>query len=151
MSSWTAACQASLSFIISWSLLKLMSIESVTPSNHLILCQPLLFLLSIFHHDFFPQWFGSLFQVGSQSIGASASASVLPMNIQHWFSLGLAGLIPLLSKALLKVFYRTTVWSINSSVLSLVYGPTLTSVHNYWENHSCDYTDLCHQSDVSAF
>ena len=41
--------------------------------------------------------------------------------------------------------------SINSSVLNLLYGPTLTSVHDYWKNHSCDYTDLCWQSDVSAF
>ena len=77
---WTAACQASLSFTISWSLLKLMSIESEMPSNHYILCHPLLFLPSIFQAS------GSflksqLFTSGGQSIGVSASASVHPMNI----------------------------------------------------------------------
>ena len=77
---WTAACQASLSFTISWSLLKLMSIESVMPSNHLILCCPLLLLSSIFPSI-------GAFSNGGQSIGASASPSVLPMNIQGWFSL----------------------------------------------------------------
>ena len=78
---WIATCQASLSFTISWSLLKLMSTESVMPSNHLILCHPLLLLPSIFPsiRVFSNEW---LFTSGGQSIGASASASVLPMNIQ---------------------------------------------------------------------
>ena len=78
---WTAAHQASLSFTISWSLPKLMSIELVMPSNHLILCYPLLLLPSIFPSiRVFPMsW---LLASGGQSIGASASASVLPMNIQ---------------------------------------------------------------------
>ena len=80
----------------SQSLLKLMSIESVTPSNHLILCHPLL-LPSIFLsiRVFTNEW---LFTSGGQSSGASASASVLPMNIQDLFPLGLTGLIFLLSK-----------------------------------------------------
>ena len=81
---WTAACQASLCLTISQSLLKFMSIESVMPWNHLILCCPLLLLPSIFPSiRVFPvnQFFAS----GGQSIGASASASVLPMNIQGWF------------------------------------------------------------------
>ena len=89
---WNAAHQDSLSFTISQSLLKLMSIESVTPSNHLTLHHPLLFLPSFFPRIrvFFPIiW---LFASGGQSIGASASASVLPMNIQSWFPLGLTGL-----------------------------------------------------------
>ena len=88
---WTAAHQPSLSFTISQSWLKFMSIESVMPSNHLILCHPLLLLPSIFPsiRFFFPM--SQLFASGGQSIGASASASVLPMNIQGWFPLGLTG------------------------------------------------------------
>ena len=79
---WTAARQASLSITNSQSLLKLISIESVMPSNHLILCCPLLLLPSIFPNirGFFPM--NQLFASGGQSIGVSASASVLPMNIQ---------------------------------------------------------------------
>ena len=86
---WTAAGQASLSFIIDWSLLTLMSAQSVMPSNHLILCHPLL-LPSIFPsiRVFSSE---SLFTSSGQSIGASASASVLPMNIQGLFPLGLTG------------------------------------------------------------
>ena len=87
---WTAARQASLSFTISRSLLKLMSIESMMPPNHLIFCHSLSscsqpFLAS---GPFLSQPFAS----GGQTIGASASASVLPMNIQGWFPLGLTGL-----------------------------------------------------------
>ena len=91
---WTAAHQASLSITNSWSLLKFMSIESMMPSNHLILCHPLLLLPSIVPSiRIFPmsQYFAS----GGQSIGASISASVLPMTIQHWFPLGLTGFISL--------------------------------------------------------
>ena len=91
-----------------------------------------------------------LFASGDQSIGASASASVLPMNIQGWFPLGLTGLISLQSKGLSRVFSNTTVWSI-SSALSPLYGPTLTSLLDCWKNHSFDCTDLCQQSNVSAF
>ena len=85
---WTAAHQAPLSFTNSRSLLKPTSIESVMPSNHLILCRPLLLLPSIFLSiSVFPvsQFLAS----GGQSIGASASASVLPTNIQGWFPSGL--------------------------------------------------------------
>ena len=89
----TAARQASLSFTISQSLLRLMSTESVMPSNHLILCPPLLLLPSIFHS--IRVFSESVFASGGQSIGVSASASVLPMNIQDWFPLGLTGLISL--------------------------------------------------------
>ena len=104
---WTAARQASLSITISWSLLKLMSIEAVMPSNHLILCQPLLLLPSIFSsiRIFYMSW---LFIPGSHSIGASAS--VFPMNIQGWFPLALMGLISLLCKRLSRVFSSITVW-----------------------------------------
>ena len=100
---WTAARQASLSFTISLSLLKLMSIKTVVPSNLLILCCCLLLLPSIFPIiRIFPvSW---LLASGSQRIGASASASVLLMNIQCWFPLELTGLISLLSKGLSWVF-----------------------------------------------
>ena len=99
---------ASLSFTISQSLLKLMSIELVMPSNHLVLCCPLLSC---------PQSFSAsesflisqLFASGGQSTGVSASASVLPMNGQDRFPLGLTDLITLQSKGLSRVFYNSTV------------------------------------------
>ena len=100
----TASCQTSLSFTISGSLLKLMSIESVMPSNHLILCCPLLLLPSVFPSI-------RVFSHGpssDQSNGASASASVLPVNIQSWFPLELTSLI-LPSKGLSRVFSNATV------------------------------------------
>ena len=93
---WTAARQASLSFTISQSSLKLMSIESVMPSNHLILCCPL--LLSIFP-ALGSLLMSQLFASSGQSIGAPASASVLPMNIQGLFLLELTGLIPGLGRS----------------------------------------------------
>ena len=92
---WTAPHQASMSFTISQSLLKLMSIESVMLSNHLILCRPLLLLPSIFP-SIRDSPVSQLFASGGQSIGVSAPASVLPMNIQGWFPFGLAGLISFL-------------------------------------------------------
>ena len=73
-----------------------------------------------------------------QSIGTSASASVLPMNIQDWFLLGWTGLISLQSTGLSRVFSNTIVQSINSLELSLLYGPTVTCIHDYWKNHSFD-------------
>jgi len=105
---WAAALQASLSFTISLRLLKLMSIELVMPSNHLILCWPLLLLPSIFP-SFRVFSNESALRFCGQSIGVSASASVLPMNIQGWFPLGLTGLIFLLSKGLSRVFSNITV------------------------------------------
>ena len=85
VTSWTVALQASLSINNSWSLLKLMSTELLMPSNHFILCCLLLLLPSIFPPSgSFPM--NQFFTSGRQSIGASASASVLPMNIQGWFS-----------------------------------------------------------------
>ena len=105
---WTTAHQASLSFTVSQNLLKLMFNESMMPSNHLILCHPLLFLPSIFPRirSFPVSW---LFTLCGQSTGASASASVLPMNIQDWFPLGWTGLIFLEPKGLLRVLSNITV------------------------------------------
>ena len=94
-------------------------------------------------------WF---FTLCGQSIGASASASVLPMNIKGWFSLGLTSLISLLSKGLSRVLqhHRTLksppapqLKSINSSVLSLIYGTSLTSIHDHWKTRNFDSMDLC--------
>ena len=83
------------------------SIELVMPSNHLILCCPLLLLPSIFPHWSFPM--SQFFTSGGQSVGASASALDLPLNTQDWFPLQLTGLISLQSKGLTRVFSSTTV------------------------------------------
>ena len=108
MTPWTTAHHASLYVTNSWSLLKLMFIESVMLSNHLILCHPHLFLPSIFpaSGSFLNSQF---FASGGQNIGASASASVLPMNIQDQFSLGWTGWISLQPKGFSRVFSNTTV------------------------------------------
>ena len=79
-----------------------------------------------------------LFTSGGQSIGASASVSVLPTNIQGWFPLGLTGLISLLSEGLSRAFSSTTIRRYNSSAPSVLYRPALTSIHDYWKNHSFD-------------
>ena len=179
-----------------------MSIESVMPSNHLILCRPLLLLTSIFPNissvqfscsvvsnslwpyesqharppcpsptpgvytnpcpssrwchpaisssviPFFscPQSFPALGSFpmsqlvawGGQSIGVSASTSVLPMNTQDWSPLGWTGWIFLQSKGLSRVFTAPQFKSISSSVLSFLYSPTLTYIRDYWKNQSFD-------------
>ena len=128
---WTAALQASLSITNSWSLLTFMSIESVMPYNHLILFHPLLSCLQSFPAlGSFPM--NQFFAAGGQSIGVSASASVLTMNIQDWFPLGLIGLISLQSKGLSRVQNH------QFFTLSFLYGPTLTCIHDNWKNHSFD-------------
>ena len=113
--------------------------ELVMPSNHLILCRSLLFLPSIFPsiRVFSSE---SLLPSGGQSVGASTS--VLPMNIQGWFPLGWTGLISLQSKGLSRVFSSTTIqkhqfFSAQTSLWS-----SLTSIHDYWKNHSFNYMDL---------
>ena len=101
----TVAHQAPLSITNSWSLLKLMSVESVMPSNHLILCCPLLLLPSIFPASgSFPM--SQFFTSGGR---VSASASVLPMNTQDWSPLGWIGWISLQFKGLSSIFSNTTV------------------------------------------
>ena len=92
-----------------------------------------------------------LFASGGQNIGVSASASVFPMNIQHWFPLGWTGWISLKFKGLSRVFSNTTVQKHRFLVLSFLYSPTLTSIHDYWKNHSLDWTYLCWQNNISAF
>ena len=132
---WTVTCHISLSFTISWSLLKCMSIESVMPTisssfNPFSSC-PQSFPKS---WSFPVSW---LFASGGQSIGASASASVLPMNTQGLFPLGLTGLISLLSKVLSRVFSKSkclwgTCWSILHKLCPLqhMFGATNTTVEH---------------------
>ena len=138
MNPWTAACQASLSFTITWSLLKLMSIESVMPSNHLTLCHPLLLLPSIvpnirvFSNDLalhirWPKYWSFSF-----SISPSNEYSGLISFRIDWFDL-------LAVQWTLKTLLQHH--SSKASVLqcfSPLYGPTLTSIHDYWKNHSLD-------------
>ena len=104
---WTASCQASLSYTTSWSLCKLMSIELVMPSSHLILHH----LLLLLPQSFTASWSVPLIQFfasGGQSIGVSASTSVPPMNTQDPSTLGWTVWIALLSKGLSRVFSNTT-------------------------------------------
>ena len=103
----SAACQASLSITYSRSLLRLMCIESMMPSKHLILCCPLLLLPSIFPSIRIFQM-SQFFTSGGQNIGMSASASVLSVNTQDWFPLGWTGWISFQSKRLSRVFSNTT-------------------------------------------
>ena len=112
-------------------LAQIRSIQLVIPSNYLILCHPLLLLPLIFPSN---RVFSNelAFASGGQSFGASASALVLLINIQGWFPLGLTGLISFQSKWFLRIFPAPSQFtSLNSSVLSLLYGPTLTSIHDY--------------------
>ena len=134
---WTAARQASLSVTNSQSLLTLMSIESVMPSNHLILCHPLLVLPSIF-----------------PSIRVFSNESVLHIRWPKYWSFSFSispsnehpGLISIRMDWLDLLAVQGTQESsptpqfknISSSVLSFLYGPTLTSIHVYWNNHSFD-------------
>ena len=127
---------------------QLMPTEPVMPSNHLILCCLLLLLPSTF-----------------PSIRVFSSESALHIKCPNYWgfsispsngysgltSLGLTGLISLQSKGLSEIFSSTQFKGINSLVLSLIYGPTRTSVYDYWKSHCFDYTDVCWQSDVSAF
>ena len=119
--------------------------DTIQPSHPLL--SPSLPVLNLSQNQGFFQM-SQLFASGGQSLGVSASESVLPMNTQDW-SLGWTGLISLQSKGLSRVFSNTK--SINSSALSFLYIPTLTSIHDYWKNHSLDQTNFCWQSNVSAF
>ena len=142
MTPWTAAQQASLPITNSRSLLKLMSIESVMPSNHLILCRSLLLLPSIFPsirffsnelalHIKWPKYW-------SFSISPSNEYSGLISFMIDWLDLlSVQGTL----KSLLQ---HDSLKSINSSMLSLLSGPILISVNDYWKNHSFDYADLCY-------
>ena len=120
-----------------------MSIESVMPSNHLILCCPLLLLSSIF-----------------SSIRVFSNKLVLCIRWpKYWsFSFNISpsseylGLISFrISKGLSRVFSNTTVQKHKLFSIQLSYGPTLTFIHDQWKNHCSDYRDLCWQSDALLF
>ena len=147
---WSEACQASLSFTISQSLFKLMSLKLMRPYNHLVLCCPLLLPPSIF-----PQIrvFSneSVLRIRWPKYWSFSSASVLPMNIQGLFSLGLTGLISLLSKGLSRVLQ---LHNLKVSMLQCSAFLVVQLSHPYMttgKKHSFDYTDLCQKSDVFAF
>ena len=107
--------------------------DAIQPSYPLSFPSPPAFYLS--QHQGLFKWVSSSYPRG-QSIGASAS--VLPMNIQDWFPLGWTGWISLQSKGFSTVFSNNTVQKYQFFVLSFLYGPTLTSIHDYWKNHSLD-------------
>ena len=148
---WTAARQASLSITNSRSLFKHMSIESVMPSNYLILCHPLLLPPSIFP---------SIRVISSQSVlhirwpkFKSFSFSISPFDeYSGLISFRIDQLDLLAVHWTLQESSPTPQFkSINSLVLSFLYSQTLTSIHDYWKKHSFDQMDLCWQSNVSAF
>ena len=122
--------------------------DAIQLSHPLSSPSPPTFYLS--QHQGLFQW-SQLFASGGQSIGALASASLLQWIFRTDFlSDGLAG-SPCCPRDSQESSPTPQFKSINSSPLSLLYGPTLTSIHDYWKNHSFAYTDLCWQSNVSAF
>ena len=129
MTPWIAACLASLSFIISQNLLKLMLTESVMPSNHRVLCLP-----SFCHQSFPASGYFTISQLlasGGQSIGALTSALVLPKNIQGWFLLGLIGLISLQPKGFSRVFSKGLILQCLAFIMVQLSHPYM---HDYWKN-----------------
>ena len=134
---WTAACWASLSITSSWSLLKLMSIELAMPSNHFILCHPLILLSSIlpsiriFSNESILPIRRPKYWYFSSSISPSNEYSGLISFRNDWLDL-------LVVQGALKSLLSTQLKSINSSALSFLYSPNLTSIHDYWKNHSFD-------------
>ena len=151
---WTAAHQALLSFIISQNLLKFMSIELVMPSNHLILCRPRLLLPSIFPsirvfssesvlRIRWPKYWSFSFCISP----SNESSGLISFRID-WFDLLAGEKSPGDSQ---QSSPTSQFRSISSSALSLLYGPTVPSIHDCWTNDSLDSLDLCWQSNVSAF
>ena len=132
----------------SWSLLKLMSIESVMPSNHLILCHPLLL----------PLLFPGIRVFSNESVLSIRWPKYWSFSISPYyeysglisFSLGLTGLISSLTKGVSRVYFNTTVQKHQFFWHSIFFMVQLTSIHDYWKN-SFNYMDLCQQSNVSAF
>ena len=148
MTPWTAACQAFLSFTIFRSLLKLMSIESVMPSNHLILCHSLLLLPSVFPSIRVFSSESALYirwpKYWSFSINPSSEYSGLISFRNDWFDLlAVQGTL----KSPLQ-HHSLKAWRLQHSAFFML---QLTSIHDYWKNHSFDYTDFFWQSDVSTF
>ena len=138
---WTAARQASLSITSSQSLLKLMPIESVMPSNHLIFCHPLLFQppifpsIRVFSNESFPHIRWPEYWSFSFSISPSNEYSLISFRVD-WLDL------PAVQGTLKSLLQHH---SSKASILwhSAFFSATLTSIHDYWKNHSFDETDLC--------
>ena len=146
---WTAALQASLSLTISWSLLKFMFTELVLLSNHFILCCSLLLLhpippsIRVFSNE-------STLRMRWPKVW-SFSFSIIPSKeVPGLISFRMDWLDLLAVQKTLKSSPTLQFKSINLLVLSLPYGLTLRSVHDYWKNHSFDYKGFCQQSDVSV-
>ena len=136
---WTTARQASLSITNSWNLLKLISIELVMLSNHLILYRPLLLLLSIFPsirvfsnesalHIRWPKYWSFSFNISPYN----EHTELIPLGWTGWISLQSKGLST----------PTPQFKSINSSALSFLYSPAVKSIHDYWKNHSLDEMDF---------
>ena len=150
MTPWTAARQVSLSFTIAWSLLKLISVESMMPSNHLVLCHPLLLLPLIFPSiRVFSN--GSALHIRCPKYW-NFSFSISPFNeYLGLISIRIDRLDLLAVQGTLKESSPTPQFkNINSSALTFLCGPTLTFIRDYWKNHGFVYRDLCQQSNVSA-
>ena len=148
--SWSTACQPSLPITNSWSLLKLMSIEAVITSNHLILCHPPVLLPSIFPN----------FRVFSNESALhirwpkqwSFSFSITPSNeYSELISFRMDQLDLCEVQGTPKSLLQHHSSKESSLQHQLSYDPTLTSIHDYWKNHSVDQMDFCQQSNVSAF
>ena len=146
---WIASHQSSMSITNSRISLRLKSIESVMPSTHLILCPPLLLLspippsIRVFSnestlHMRWPKYWSFSF-----SISPSKEIPGLISFRMDWLDLPA---VPGTYKSPLQHYSSKA-----SSALSFLHSPTLTSIHDHWKNHSLDYTDLCWQSNVSAF
>ena len=150
MTPWTAACQAALSFTISWILLRLMSIESMMLSDPLIFCCPNFLLPSILPsirvlsnkstlHIRWPKYWSSSFSISP----SNEYSGLISFKIDRLEFLAVQGTL----KRLLQHH------SLEALILwcSAFFMVQLTSVHTYWKNHSFDYMDLCWQSDIFAF
>ena len=131
------------------SSLRLMSIESVMPSSHLILCRPLLLLpplppsIRVFSNESILRMRWPKYWSFSFSISPSNEHPGLISFRMDW--------LDLLAEDSQESSPTPHFKSINSSVLSFLHSPTLTSIHDHWKNHSLDWMDLCGQSNVSAF
>ena len=147
---WTVTHQASLSTTYPHSLLKLMSVGSVMPSNHLILCHPFLLVPSIFPS--IRVFFNESFLCIRLPNYWNFSFSISPPNKYSGLIFFRIKSLDLLSvQGTFKSSSTPQFKSINSLALRFLYNPTLTSIHDHWKNHSFDYTDFCWPSHVSAF
>ena len=151
---WPAAPQPSLSFTIPWSLLKLMFTQPVMPSNYLILCHTLFLLLSIFpsirvfpnelaYHIRWPKYCSFSFNISPSN---EEYSGIVSFRIDQFELFAVQGVQEDFQESSAPQFE-----SISSLPLGFLYGPNLTSIHDYWKKHSLDQTDLCWQSNVSAF